>query len=144
MIAKLIVAAATVPLIRITCSLFNSVVSNLDDGQLNGRKIREWWIWKDVQKILSWPNLMYYTSICLQGLMKSTKNFSQDSALVQTRTGHHQNTSWKHHHLKWVAQQKHIVTCFPIFKGYCKMFIYKCSQHKQNLHCIYSLITHTC
>jgi hypothetical protein len=27
----------------------------------------------------SWPNLRYYSGICLEGLRKTTKNLSQDS-----------------------------------------------------------------
>jgi hypothetical protein len=35
--------------------------------------------WKGFQWKRLWPILMYYTTICLEGLRKTTKNISQDS-----------------------------------------------------------------
>jgi hypothetical protein len=35
--------------------------------------------WKGFEWKRSWPNLRYYSGICLQGLSKTTKNLSQDS-----------------------------------------------------------------
>jgi hypothetical protein len=34
--------------------------------------------WKECRKSKSWPNSMYYPGICLEGLMRTTKNLSQD------------------------------------------------------------------
>jgi hypothetical protein len=35
--------------------------------------------WKGCRRKLSWPNVRHYTSICPEGLRKTTKKLSQDS-----------------------------------------------------------------
>jgi hypothetical protein len=35
--------------------------------------------WKGYGKKQSWPNLGYYPGICLEGLRKTTKSFSENS-----------------------------------------------------------------
>jgi hypothetical protein len=87
------------------CCLFDDAV-NISDmcHQMVG------WLpvmnWKGCGRMQSWPNLRYYSSICLVGRRETTKDLSKDTSVPsKIWTGHLTNWSQKHYCFSWFAWQ---------------------------------------